>query len=97
VGWGALAPILYFIEYGIGLKPNAPKNELVWEINSYKRSGCEKFRFNGHVVDLVANPSGKKLEISVWSDGEFILKIIFIGKEKEYHIKKGRNQFKILE
>lgn len=29
VGWGALAPVLLFIEYGIGLMPNAPENQLL--------------------------------------------------------------------
>jgi hypothetical protein len=93
VGWGALAPVLYLIEYGIGLKPDAPDNELTWEIFSDKRSGCEKFRFNGHQVDLLANPSGKELVVLVRSDGEFLLKIIRKGVEKNYHIVRGENRF----
>jgi len=100
VGWGALAPVLYFTEYGIGLRPNAPDNELVWRINSDKRIGCERFRFNGHLVDLVAGPAGPKdntIMITVKSDGEFLLKVIQEGTEKSYGIVKGINEleFKI--
>jgi hypothetical protein len=91
VGWGALAPVLYFVEYGIGLKPDAPKNELTWKISSNQRSGCERFRFNGHVVDLLAEPTGGTMKISVRSDGEFELKVIREGREAGYHIARGAN------
>jgi hypothetical protein len=95
VGWGALAPVLYFIEYGIGLKPNALKNELVWKINSNKRSGCEKFRFNGHLIDLVAEPTANTIKITVQSDGEFFLRVIHDGEEKSYQIVRGENAFSL--
>lgn len=95
VGWGALAPVLYLIEYGIGLKPYAPRNELIWTIQSNKRSGCERFRFNNHIVDLVATPSGKRVKIVVRSDGEFTLEIHFSGKEKKINIHRGTNKFTI--
>jgi hypothetical protein len=91
VGWGALAPVLYFIHYGIGLQPNAQKNELVWKIDSDKRCGCERFRFNGHIVDLVAEPTDNTIKITVQSDGEFLLKVISNGKEQQFNILKGNN------
>lgn len=93
VGWGALAPVLYFIEYGIGLKPNAPENELVWKVNSDKRSGCERFRFNGHVVDLVVEPVDDTIKITVQSDGDFQLKVIRNGREQKFNILQGNNEF----
>lgn len=90
VGWGGLAPILLFIEYGIGLKPNAPQNQLVWEISSSLRCGCERFRFNGHILDLLAEPSSRgSTKIIVRSDGEFLLKASHNGREAEFHIAKG--------
>jgi hypothetical protein len=91
VGWGALAPVLYFIEYGIGLKPDASKNELVWKINSEKRSGCERFRFNRHVVDLSAEPFENTTKITVQSDGEFLLKVLRSGRKKSFSIVRGKN------
>jgi hypothetical protein len=95
VGWGALAPVLYFIEYGIGLKPDAPNNVLTWNLNSNERSGCENFRFNGHVIDLVATPSGNEIRISVQSDGEFLLKVCRSGKVAKFNAIKGYNQFEL--
>lgn len=91
VGFSGVTPILLFIEYGIGLKPNSAKNELVWKINSNKRSGCEKFRFNRHIVDLIAEPADNQTKITVQSNGEFLLKVISNGREQKFNILKGNN------
>ncbi len=95
VGFSGVTPILHFLEYGIGLKPDAPHNLLVWKINSEKRSGCEKFRFNGHVVDLIAEPIEGGMRIRVQSDGEFLLKVFRKGKEKSVEIVRGKNSLMI--
>jgi hypothetical protein len=47
VGWSGLGPIMYLIEYAVGLRADAPRNEVVWRMNSRNRVGCERFRFNG--------------------------------------------------
>jgi hypothetical protein len=93
VGWGGLAPILYFIEFGIGLKPNAPQNQLVWEINSEKRNGCLRFRFDGREVDLIAEPKEDIFEISVKSDSRFKLKVIYNKQITDFIVLKGNNIF----
>lgn len=93
VGFSGVTPILHFIEQAIGLKPNAPKNELVWKINSEKRSGCVRFRFNGHIIDLIAEPTDDSIKINVQSDGEFLLKVYHKGFEKSYNINIGNNNF----
>ncbi|HTY38279.1 MAG TPA: trehalase family glycosidase [Bacteroidota bacterium] len=97
VGWSGIAPILYFLEYGIGLKPNAERNELSWRIDSPSRLGCERYRFNGHVVSLVASGRREngKLKVSVDSDGSFILRIIQGDKEFVWNVKKGQNEFDV--
>ncbi|MCX6619698.1 MAG: trehalase family glycosidase, partial [Acidobacteria bacterium] len=33
VGWSGVGPILYLLEYGIGLAPDAPANRLTWRID----------------------------------------------------------------
>ena len=91
VGWDAMAPVLYFIEYAIGLKPDAPNNQLVWKLDSDKRSGCERFRFNGHIIDLIAEPIDDTIKITVQSDGEFLLKVIHKENEKCFRIVRGEN------
>ncbi len=93
VGFSGVTPIIHFIEQAIGLKPNAPNNELLWKINSDKRSGCERFRFNGHIIDLLAEPTDDTIKITVQSDGEFLLKVNRKGFEKSYNINIGNNNF----
>jgi hypothetical protein len=95
VGWGAVAPVLYFIEYAIGLKPDAPNNQLVWKLDSKKRCGCERFRFNGYLIDLVAEQSSDEIRITVQSDAEFLLKVISNRREKKFNILKGKNVLSI--
>jgi hypothetical protein len=97
VGWSGISPILYFLEYGIGLKPNATRNELTWRIESTGRVGCERYRFNGHVATLLAAPSKKEgsVVLSVESDGAFKLIVQVHAKKTSFDVRKGQNRFVI--
>ncbi len=91
-------PILYFFEYAIGLKADAPNNRLTWLLTSTKRCGCERFRFNGHTATLVAQPPADPagpVEVSVESDGPFQLWVLRGGKKWEYNVKTGKNRFRL--
>jgi len=92
VGWSGIGPILYLLEYAIGLKANARENELTWHLASPVRQGCERFRFNGHVVSLAAEPvasEGKHLQVTVKSDGAFKLRLVHQGRSKSVSVKAG--------
>ncbi len=96
VGWTGIVPILYFLEFGIGLQPDAPKNQLTWTLASDKRCGCQRFRFNGHTATLVATPGTPeegKTRLSVESDGPFRLRVERNGKRSEFAVQKGQNSF----
>ena len=96
VGWTGIIPILYFFEYGIGLRPDAPKTELTWTITSERRCGCERFRFNGHTATLVATPDTPakgKLRVSVQSDGPFRLNVEWKGNRVPFNAQKGEGSF----
>jgi glycogen debranching enzyme len=94
VGWSGLGPIMYLIEYGVGLSANAPRNEVVWRLNSTRRVGCERFRFNGHVVTLIAEPGdGAQRKILVESDGAFRLRVLTTGSENSFNVRKGSRYF----
>lgn len=97
VGWSGIGPILYLIEYGIGLKANAVDNELSWELRSAGRVGCARYRFNGHVVDLLAEPSadGKTRRIAVRSDGAFMLKVNAGKREQRFEVAKGEASLRL--
>jgi hypothetical protein len=94
VGWTGIIPILYFIEYAIGLRPDALNNRLTWVLDTEKRCGCERFRFGGHTVTLVAEPSATEpgtTRLSVESDGDFQLSVRRAGRQFDYAVKKGKN------
>jgi len=99
VGWGGIAPIMYLLEYAIGLKPDALHNRLDWQLQPGGRRGCERFRFNGHIVSLVAEPQpspSKGERISVQSDGPFELRVRFAGVEKKFAVASGKREFEIV-
>lgn len=76
VGWSGIAPIVYLLEYGIGLKADAPNRTLRWRLTSDGRSGCERFRFGGIVTSLLAEPvPGGGYELRVASDAPYTLQL----------------------
>ncbi len=96
VGWSGIGPIMYFIEYAIGLKANAPKNEINWTIRSSRKSGCRNFRFNSRVATLLASPvdqNSQKIKIQVETSGPFTLKVKRNGLSTTLAIQKGSNTF----
>ncbi len=96
VGWSGIGPIMYLLEYAIGLSPDAPHNELIWLLQPGGRHGCERFRFNGHIVSLIADPVSKKsknFRILVQSDGAFGLRVKFQGVEQTFPIEEGSQEF----
>ena len=98
VGWSGIGPIAYFLEYAIGLRPDAAHNRLVWRIEPGRRRGCRHFRFNGHVVSLIAAPAkhGSKGEtIHIQSDSPFELQAYFQGASKTFQVKAGKQKFDI--
>jgi len=89
---------LYFLEYGIGLKPDAPNNRLTWRLASDKRCGCERFRFGGHTVSLIAVPpdaSSQATRVMVRSDGEFDLRIERDGRQWDFRIDEDTRELSL--
>jgi len=82
VGWSGIAPIAFFIEYGIGIKADAASNTITWTIASPKRVGIERFRFGGNTVSLICEEADKngKRAISIKSEKPFVLKVGWYGK-----------------
>jgi Trehalase len=98
VGWSGIGPIMYLLEYAIGLRPDAAHNRLVWQIETGGGQGCERYRFNGHVVTLIAEPAtqgSNKENINVQSDSPFELQVNFQGAQKTFMVKPGQQKFGI--
>jgi len=95
VGWSGIGPIMYLLEYGLGLKPDAQHNELSWQLAPGGRRGCDRFRFNGHVLSLLAEPlpdNKNKFRITVESDGDFTLKVSAGEVVEAFQVKKGKQE-----
>ncbi len=94
VGWSGIGPILYLLRYGIGLEPDALGNRLVWRSDLEGKSGCIRYRFNGHVASLIVEKDGPlPRHMSVDSDGDFGLTFIGMGRQRNLTIKRGKNEF----
>ncbi len=52
-GWGAYPVIATFLEHGIGLRPDAPRRTLRWNLSSTGRCGCRRFAFGDIDTDLI--------------------------------------------
>jgi glycogen debranching enzyme len=95
VGWSGIGPIVYLLEYALGLKADAPQNQLVGHLQPGGRQGCERFRFNGHVASRAAEPAAGtpgKIRISVESDGEFRLQVHCQGAHKDFSVVRGEQE-----
>jgi hypothetical protein len=98
VGWTGITPILFFLEYVIGLRPDATTNTLTWNLRGEKRVGCERYRFNNQVVSLQAVPTGAEdggFALKVVADGEFTLRVRFKDDVRDFAIRGGTQMFAV--
>jgi len=94
IGWSGLAPINYLIKHAIGLRINAPKNEITWRINEIGRHGIEGLRFNGqgetmNSVNLIAQKRNKlsdDIYINVQCRQDFVSTVISHLPKQSYQI-----------
>ena len=96
VGWSGLAPILYFVQYGVGLCVPEGADYLEWTLSADYLAegsvGCDRYWFRGKQADLDARIKDGKLVITVKTEDEFPLKIRFKGKEYDYTVKGSKGQ-----
>jgi hypothetical protein len=96
VGWSGIGPIMYLLEYAIGLKPDATTNTLTWNIQSAKPVGCRNYRFNGHTVSLITTTDkANRPIIVVDSDGAFTLSVQYNHRTLGKKIKKGHQEIRL--
>jgi hypothetical protein len=91
VGWSGLGPILYLIEYGIGVHVDAPSNTITWNIRSPQRVGIERLRFGGTTVLLTcdAPDAQHRRTVRVRSDAPFHLKLTCQGVARTLDVSAG--------
>ncbi|MFN7994747.1 MAG: trehalase family glycosidase [Bryobacteraceae bacterium] len=94
-GMSAVGPILYLIEYAVGLRANARDNSLHWKLAAGIRHGCERFRFNGHVTSLLAEPKSNapgSFRLKIESDGEYTLHLYSEAARKDLKVLRGHQE-----
>jgi len=100
VGISGIGPILYLLEYGVGLSISHQKELLVkWNISEPLLEegciGCKRYWFAGKTADFYAGKTGKGLQVIINTEDEFKLEIKYKGKE--YYIPVDGSIKKILE
>jgi hypothetical protein len=87
VGWSGLAPILYLIEFKIGLKADAVNHEVVWTIDDKADLiGCDNYWFFGKTANFYVNEMNGILNLRVSTDDKFNLKVRFGNQTCDYFI-----------
>ncbi len=91
VGWSGLGPILYLIEYGIGVRADAPSNTITWNIRSPQRVGIENLHFGGTTVSLTCDAPDAQLRrtVRVLSDAPFHLNLISQAAARSLNVPAG--------
>jgi hypothetical protein len=92
VGWSGIGPILYLIEYAIGVKADAPSNTIIWNIHSADKNGIENFWFNNKTVSLIAEkaePGNARTVTIKFSGKPFTLVIKYHGETYKAKVTKN--------
>lgn len=87
VGWSGLGPILYLIEFKIGLKANAVKGLVEWSIAEEEGPvGCENYWFFGKTASFYAAKANGALQVKILTKDQFKLRIKFRGRSYDHRI-----------
>jgi hypothetical protein len=81
-GWGAWAPISLLIEHAIGLRVDAARRTVRWNLSSTGRCGCRQLAFADVVTDLVAEARahpGERPRIQARSERPYLLEVRWGG------------------
>ena len=93
IGWSGLAPINYLIKHAIGIRVNAPKNEIIWYINETSRHGIEGLRFGyGESANSISLVAAKRealtdeINLTIHCEKPFLLTTIHNNKRESNEI-----------
>lgn len=88
IGWSGIAPILYYIQYGVGLAVR--QGELEWsldeELLERGRIGCKNYWFSSKSADFMAEKREDSVFLKVKTADCFTLRVWYKGKERKFEI-----------
>ena len=89
VGWSGLAPILYMVQYGVGLAVRAD-GSVEWTIDEDSIQagsiGCRRYWFRDKQADFHAEATQDGLKISIKTDDAFTLHVRYKDREQSYNV-----------
>lgn len=87
VGWSGIAPILFLMEYAVGLKADAPNDRVIWDLDVRECGcGCKNYWFGGKTADFFAEQKGRAVIVRVATDDSFTLSIRCRGNTYRYTV-----------
>jgi hypothetical protein len=97
VGWTGLVPIAVLFEIIFGIKPNALKRTMTWDVNLTEEHGIEKYPYGSNgTLSLKCHARRDKREkpkIEITSDASFRLTVNWAGETASYEVEPGMNSF----
>ena len=100
VGWGGLGPIPMLIENIIGLRFNADKNTIVFDVFPNKKTGLKNMIFNGGKVSLECTDyksfkGQSTIKISTEKPFKLCIKMNYLSSYQNIDVPAGESIFKI--
>lgn len=94
VGWTGIGPVLFLIEFAIGIRVDAPARRVVWRLESPKRCGVERLAFGDVTATLMADAvetsgDADRRAVSVRSDRAFTLELRWRGGSRTIEVRPG--------
>lgn len=88
IGWSGIAPILYYIQYGVGL--SMKQEELEWsldeELLNRGRIGCKNYWFKEKSADFMAEKRKDSVFLHIQTADSFTLCVRYKGKERKFEV-----------
>lgn len=95
VGWTGGGPIQLLIENILGIRVDAPKDSLTWDINLTERNGIENFHFGDNIVSIVSDKRNSELSpanITVTTNNKFTLNVKIGDKTYSRTVEPGTSK-----
>ncbi len=84
VGWTGMGPILFFVQYGVGLSYNPSTDTVEWRLDKEAVSqgavGCKNYWFAGKTANFTAITISEGVRLEAEADKPFKLSVYYNGK-----------------
>lgn len=97
VGWGGVGPITLLLEFGIGLRGNAPLEEVRWNVETLQECGCDRYLVGPTRVKVHAEARrdfAEPLRVSVEAERPIRLVVETAGRRGEFRV-TGRQAYTV--